>query len=93
MQRLRTALRTLSDDLEDVTEIEQHVRRHPLVACGAAAGLGLVLGPHLLPGLWRALGVAGVAGLAAAQRTTVLQALLPNALRERLFGEDRRGSQ
>jgi hypothetical protein len=36
--------------------------------------------------------VAGAAGLAAAQRTTMLRALLPNALGERLFGNERRMS-
>ncbi len=66
------------------------MRRHPLAACGVAAGLGFVLGPLVLPGLIRALGAAGVAGLAAAQRTTVLPALLPDALRERLFGSERK---
>ena len=90
--RLLTALHTLGDDVERLTDVEQRVRRHPLAACGLAAGLGLVLGPRLLPGLWRALGVAGVAGLAAAQRTTMLHALLPDALRERLFGSERRKS-
>ena len=92
--RLLAALHALGDDLERLTDVEQEVRRHPLAACGVAAGLGLVLGPRLLPrllpGLWRALGVAGVAGLAAAQRTTMLRALLPDALRERVFGTERR---
>jgi hypothetical protein len=90
MERLLGALRGLGSDLEGLTGFEQRVRRHPLLACGMAAGVGVVLGPRLLPGLWRALGVAGVAGLAAAQRTTVLHALLPDALRERLFGGDRK---
>ena len=89
-QRLLAALRTLADDLEVLTDAEQRVRRHPLAACALAAGLGLALGPRLLPGVWRALGAAGVAGLATAQRTTVLHALLPVALRERLFGSDRK---
>jgi hypothetical protein len=90
MQRLLGSVRALGSDLEGLTGFEQRVRRHPFLACGMAAGLGLVLGPRLLPGLWRALGVAGVAGLAAAQRTTVLHALLPDALRERLLGSDRK---
>jgi len=89
-QRLLAALRTLGDELEVLTDAEQRVRRHPLLACAVAAGLGVALGPRLLPVLWRAFGAAGVVGLATAQRTTVLHALLPAALRERLFGGDRK---
>lgn len=85
-------MQELGDDVERLTDVEQRVRRHPLAACGVAAGLGLILGPRLLPGQLRALGVAGAAGLAAAQRTTMLRALLPNALGERLFGNERRMS-
>lgn len=90
MHRLVSALRTLGDELEDLTGAEERVRRHPLLACAVAAGLGVALGPRLLPVLWRALGAAGVAGLATAKRTTVLHALMPVALRERLFGGDRK---
>jgi hypothetical protein len=90
--RLLTALQTLGDDVESLTDVEQRVREHPFAACGVAAGLGLVLGPGLLPGLWRTLGVAGVGALAAAQRTTMLHALLPDSLRERLLGSERRKS-
>jgi hypothetical protein len=90
--RLLTALQSLGDNVERLTDVEQRVRRHPLAACGVAAGLGLVVGPRLLPALSRVLGVAGVAGLAAAQRTTMLHALLPDALRERVFGSERRMS-
>lgn len=88
--KLLAALREFGDDLERLTDVEQRVRKHPLVACGLAAGLGWMLGPRMLPVVWRAFEVAGAAGLAAVQNTTVLQALLPDALRERLFGTDRK---
>jgi hypothetical protein len=92
-QRLLTALRALGDDAERLTDVEKRIRKHPLASCGVAAGVGLVVGPRLLPGLWRTFGVAGVAGLAAAaKRTHMLQALVPDAVRERLFGSERRVS-
>lgn len=85
-RRLLRALHALGDDVERLADVEQRVRKHPFASCGVAAGLGLVLGPQLLPGVWRTLGAAGVAGLAASQPAATLHAILPDALRERLFG-------
>lgn len=90
-RRLLAALQTLGHDLERSTDLDNRVRRHPVLACGLAAAAGFVLGPRVLPGLLRTLATAGIAQLLSPGRGGTLSALAPEILRSRLLGGRGRG--